>query len=714
MIQTKLALIILFFMAMACYGSAATNGQTNPDYPEELQQLHKNVLDYILDEPINIEDVIVLLDELQEDGSWVNIDYSSQQRGAWQPVEHLRNLLQIVRAYKIPGTEIYESKKASDKIHLVLNYWLENDFICPNWWYPVIGVPRELNPIMLLLEPEISKKQKEQALVILNRCKIGRTGQNKVWQSGNVLLTSMLVKDVPMIKKAGESIKEELTVSIGEGVQPDWSYHQHGPQLQFGNYGLSYVDDMIKWITILRKTPYHFDENSVTVLRNYLLEGLQWVTWKHQMDISACGRQLFIDSPEQKAATLSRQFRKMEKLDPDNSAEYLKANDYTSLTGQKYFWRSNFYVFRKPEYYFSVKMCSDRVIGAESCNSENIQGYYMGDGATYLYQTGEEYRNIFPFWDWKKVPGTTTQQDEEPLPVLTASGYRIESDFVGGMIGRPIGKYPAAGMATMKYRRNGLAANKAWFFVQDMIVCLGSGISSETGLPVTTSINQTFLNGEVEIQAEEIIESNGVKSLVNPKWILHDSVGYFFPNGGNLKLETKIVDGSWNRVAKRYPDKIAHTAVFKLYFDHGENPKSKDYQYIILPGATKEKLIELEKKFPFEIINEADKQEVVSAQGWNRSIVFYEPGESEAMGGIEVDKSCILMIDQVLGNMNVQISDPTINLDQVKLTLSKKLWINNRIVEEAGKSVINIKFLRTEYSDNSTEFTFTKNENSLF
>jgi chondroitin AC lyase len=41
----------------------------------------------------------------------------------------------------------------------------------------------------------------------------------------------------------------------------------------------------------------------------------------------------------------------------------------------------------------------------------------------YLYQSGKEYKNIFPFWDWKRIPGTTTLQDDEPLPVLTARGY---------------------------------------------------------------------------------------------------------------------------------------------------------------------------------------------------------------------------------------------------------------------------------------------------
>ena len=43
---------------------------------------------------------------------------------------------------------------------------------------------------------------------------------------------------------------------------------------------------------------------------------------------------------------------------------------------------------------FSVKMCSNRVLGAETVNKENIQGYHMGDGVTFLYQSNKEYENI--------------------------------------------------------------------------------------------------------------------------------------------------------------------------------------------------------------------------------------------------------------------------------------------------------------------------------
>ena len=93
-------------------------------------------------------------------------------------------------------------------------------------------------------------------------------------------------------------------------------------------------------------------------------------------------------------------------IDEVYSEEYQNAIDYKTLSGNKHFWRSDFHVQRTNDYYFSVKMCSSRVLGAETVNKENIQGYHMGDGVTFLYQSNKEYENVFPFWDWKKLPGT--------------------------------------------------------------------------------------------------------------------------------------------------------------------------------------------------------------------------------------------------------------------------------------------------------------------
>ncbi|MCK3685351.1 polysaccharide lyase 8 family protein [Maribellus sp. YY47] len=698
-------LILLVFIAL---GFSCTQNKSpklleyTSNYPEELQQLHRNVVNNLLGDKVDLDEVEQQLKEVRADGTWPDIDYPSKTRGFWSPRFHLSRMLLIARAYQNPETKYYQDPEVSKKIHAMLNHWLNNDYQSPNWWHPVIGTPMVLTPTLILMEPELTEEQLQKAMPILNRCDIGRTGQNKVWQSGNVLLRSLLTRDIELIKKASASIHEELVLSTNEGVQPDWSYHQHGPQLQFGNYGLSYVGDMMKWISILRGTPYKFDESKVEILRNYLLQGQQWVIWKDEMDISACGRQIGPDQPEVKAASLKRDFEGMITLDAAYAEDYKKALDYRNLSGNKHFWRSDIQIRRTPEYYFSVKMSSNRVIGAESCNSENIQGYYLGDGATYLYQSGKEYKNIFPYWNWKKIPGTTTLQDDEPLPELTASGYRIPSDFVGGV------SDGSDGIAVLDYNRLGVDAKKSWFIFNNQIVCLGAGVHSSQGLPLTTSVNQSYLNGKVLVKTAEGKKDAGqFENLVDPLWILHDSIGYVFPAGGHLTLETKKVEGRWTDVTKLLSKELISADIFSLWFNHGINPVNESYAYILVPNATQKVLEEMEKNLPFQITNTTMKQEVVSADRKLSGVVFYEPGSTNLLDGIKVDQPCLLMIKKEGEEVALSVSDPTQKLSEINLEISGSYKGANIVLQE-GKTNIKVVLPLNEFAGKTVKIHLKK------
>ncbi len=697
--------ILLIFLSLVV--SAGVFARPDTGYPADLEQLHENVLTELLSGNPVSDTLQALVDRMDERGAWDNIPYQSKQRGSWEPALHLSYVQTMAKAWRKPGSDFYNNPKLLAKIHLALNYWLDNDFQCPNWWYPEIGVPMQLAPILIIMEDQLSPEQMAKGIKILDRSKIGMTGQNKVWQSGNVLLKSLLQRNAEMIRKAARAIQEEMTVGMGEGIQPDGSFHQHGPQIQFGNYGLAYVGDMIKWIRLLRNTPFYFDESKMSILRNYLIDGQQWITWKNQMDISACGRQLFVNAQTGKARSLARNFEQMQVLDPANAEAYKKAGQYTTLVGNKHFWRSDFQVQRTPEYYFSVKMCSERVIGAESCNSENLQGYYLGDGATYLYQSGKEYENIFPYWDWKKIPGTTTQQDDKELPVLTASGYRIPSNFVGGVSD---GK---TGVAVMDYNRNGLSARKTWFIFNDQIVCLGAGITVESGIPVTTSVNQSFLNGEVLVKtrSEKIVPAESSETIT-PKWILHDQAGYFFPEGGNLKLETKTVTGSWHAVAAMYKDEPIKAGIFKLWFEHGANPAQQSYAYCIVPKAGKAKMQQMESRPSFRIVkNDAAEQAVVSADQKWAGVAFYQAGQSDVFGGIETDQPCVVMLKAEKNGLSVSVSDPTQKLVQVKLTLKGNFQSensNDSLASSQGSTTWTVKLPKGEEAGKSVSVVLVK------
>ena len=631
-------------------------------YPQELRQLHENIVTDELSRTPSLGAVKALVTRLQKDGSWNDIDYASQERGGWPAAQHLSRLLDMVRAYRNPPSKLQGDPALAKAIRASLDYWLEHDFQCPNWWYPEIFVPKTLGPVMLLMEDELTPEQKTRGLVLLDRAKIGMTGQNKVWLAGDVLVKALLLKDVSLARQAADAIKSEFVVGPDEGIQADGSFHQHGAQLQMGNYGLAYAGEMPHWIAILRGTPFQTDEAALAILRNYLLDGLQWITWKHGVDISCCGRQLFPKCQVSKADGVARSLSYMPTIDPDHATDYQHASDYRNLSGNRHFWRSDIQIHRTPDYYYSVKMSSKRVVGSESCNSENLLGFYLGDGASFLYQSQKEYDNIFPFWNWKKIPGTTTLQDLAPLPL--PNKQRMMQEFVGGV------SDGVQGIAALDYKRRNLWARKAWFLFGDQIVCLGAGIHSTNRCAVATTINQSYRVGQIEAScAGQLISfAEPTNTTIKVDWLLHDGVGVLFPGGSEVVVEAGPVNGSWHRVASRYPEKVETADLLTLWINHGIAPQDGSYCWLVVPHATPTRLAELASKPSFSIVNRTDRQEVASTDGSLAGLVFYQAGASDLVPGTSVDEPCLVMIKKHGGSTTAWVSDPTQKLLKLHLT----------------------------------------------
>lgn len=674
----------IVFIVLLSAISLNSFSQQKKEYPQELQQLYTNFLNEFLEVPVTNSEAARLMSTIDKKGAWSGIDYNSKQRGRWPVLEHLQNLRSLSKLYLAIDSAYYHNPKVLDKINLALDYWLAYDFVSPNWWYPQIGIPQQLAPILLVMESHFTPEQMKSGTKILNRSKIGMGGQNKVWLSGNVLLKSLLLRDADSVAIAAKAIQGELKISTGLGIQPDNSFHEHGVMLQQGNYGLSYLGDMIQWITVLRNTPFAFDEKKVAIIRNYALDGTQWFLWKNTFDIGGSGRHLFKNELVQKKQTMLKHYKHLEKLDSQFATAYKMAQDYKSLAGNKHFWNSDFHIERTPNYLFTLKMSSSRVSGYETVNSENMLGYHLGSGMTLLYQSDAEYLNIFPFWDWKKLPGTTIIQDDSPIPVSNAWGYKIEGDFVGGVTDGD------NGIAVLQYNRGGLKANKGWFMFDNQIVCLGNGITADTPFSVTTGINQVYLNGDVQVNTNEGTKSvTGRQEFTNANWILHNNVGYIFPSGGNISLAAKSVSGSWFDVAQRYEDKSIKADIFNLFLNHGKNPVDAKYNYVLVPNATQKELIQLQKSANFLITNNKEQQIVSRKEGSLSGIVFYEAGKAEIFGGITVNVPCLLLVEKLKEGLKVWVSDPTHKLATIRIAFNGK-YTGENVSLEKNQTILNV------------------------
>jgi chondroitin AC lyase len=238
------------------------------------------------------------------------------------------------------------------------------------------------------------------------------------------------------------------------------------------------------------------------------------------------------------------------------------------------------------------------------------------------------------------------------------------SDFAGGV------SDSLYGVTAYSYNSDysGNSAQKAWFFFDSEVVCLGSGIRaapSAADFDINTTVNQCLLSGDALISANggvTVLPRGGFTYPEAPDWVLHGGIGYVFPMGGEIGVSAEARTGNWHDINISQPDEKVTKDVFTLWLNHGKNPADARYAYIVVPCKHSAREMEdYHRKNPVAIWeNSGAVQAVYHKELDVLGIVFYEAGVFEHDGvKVSADRSCIIMITGVKTPSPVQhISDP--------------------------------------------------------
>ena len=219
---------------------------------------------------------------------------------------------------------------------------------------------------------------------------------------------------------------------------------------------------------------------------------------------------------------------RMAVLDPEHIEEYKaiiarlkdeQAADYKLKPLHTHYFRGDYTLHVRPGYTFDVRTVSTRTMRCEYGNGENLKTYFMSDGCTNIVTQGNEYANIFPAWNWRRIPGTTAPQ-LDTIP-MAASDWQTRgtSTFAGGVSDSIYGVSAYAYMDN--YAGVNTGAKKAWFFFDNEVVCLGSGINSTSYAPVYTTINQCLLDDKnilLSQNKQQTTIKKGEFSYDSPDW----------------------------------------------------------------------------------------------------------------------------------------------------------------------------------------------------
>jgi hyaluronate lyase len=343
------------------------------------------------------------------------------------------------------------------------------------------------------------------------------------------------------------------------------------------------------------------------------------------------------------------------------------------------FYNQDRVVHRRPGWTFAIAMSSKRMARYEWGNGENLRGWYVGDGMTYLYNGDQSQFNdaYWPTVDAQRMPGTTVSTKPR-LPGGSGSGtgtVAAYAEWVGGASYKNVAG--AVGMHLINHDKT-LQARKSWFCLADSIVALGAGITGTDGYPVETIVdNRNLHNGTAALQLDGGSPTDGTYD--DPRWAhLEGVAGYLFPQGGRLRVQREDRTGSWSEI-NIGNDTAGSTTPYtrryaKLVLEHGTTTGS--YAYVVLPNATSRRTAELAADPGMTILVNnpnvqaisAPRENLLLANFWTAGAVA-EAGSSTGVRSVASDGPASVVIGRESRTTTVAVSDPSRTVQTVRVTI---------------------------------------------
>lgn len=267
------------------------------------------------------------------------------------------------------------------------------------------------------------------------------TGANRTDIALHWIYRSCLTQNETDLKTAIDNVFNPIVYTTEEGFQHDNSYFQHGEQLYIGGYG----DEIIKGVTQVASyalgTQYELSKEKVELLSKFMRETYYRAVRGQNMSFDVVGRSVSRPGLLNKRTTTTYA-KRMIDIDPAHAEEYKaiiarlnrkQPADYQVTASHTHYFRGDYSLHVRPQYNFDVRLASTRTKKCEYGNKENLKTYFMSDGCTNIVQTGDEYFNIFPVWNWCHIPGTTAPQVEKITMDPKAWGVLGTSTYAGGV-----------------------------------------------------------------------------------------------------------------------------------------------------------------------------------------------------------------------------------------------------------------------------------------
>lgn len=486
-------------------------------------------------------------------------------------------------------------------------------------------------------------------------------------------------------------------VTLKEGYYPDGTFIQHIALPYIMAYGMEQVELTSLYAQVLKGTSFKVPQEIIDFLPSLILNTYFPALYKGEAEFAFTGRSTAGFNPFENGSHIIKYIYQSAPLIADPKVrETIKAecreqertatnpysatafNDLSALRDKPIFMAmaqydgqatldtvfSRYYpcgdrlIHQAPQYRFVLSMSSARIGKFESINNANQEGWYLGDGMTYIYLPTDRkaYVNYFTKnnggYNWYRIPGTT----------VDAVKRTSETDNYG-LFGTPANQKDRVGGVTLNKRYSvaamdlvgqvsDLNAKKAWFCFDNEIVCLGAGINLSADRTVETIVENRKSKLAVTINGEPRENRKGVAVSHNDVQYMHleGTGGYYFPQPTALK--------SW----------ISYDGYTMVYFDHGKAPKNASYAYSLLPGMTSEQTTAYAQSCPISII----QNDTIAQAVWHKNdsiaeLFFWQAG---SVMGVTTSTSAAVLYKEHEDTLFIALSEPTQKLDRIEISLN--------------------------------------------
>ena len=478
-----------------------------------------------------------------------------------------------------------------------------------NWWQWEIGIPFTMNDIFMLMKGKIKDEiivenlktsryfQPDPRYSGNNPVAIhpsGKplrlsTGGNRVDTVKISLFRGILLGDEDEVKLALESLPEVWEYNEkdrGEGFYRDGSFIQHEAIPYAGGYGevllsgigeILYVISDSKYTSVIKKVddlydiilnsfePFFYNGSFTDMLSGRGIDRANnsdsVIGHRILNDILVVSSIFENDKCKKLENTILREITKygVEKYLGEEKSPFLykKLIDFLEkYRGQEIEKYSNSInvcnkmvrvMKREEKYAFGIAMHSSTIGNYEAMNGENLKGWYTGDGAYYLYDGVNDYKDYWRDVDYYYIPGTTEiKMDMEGLDAQR----NFESSFVEDKVAYGIseGENGLVAMEFLNWNEK-LKSRKSWALIDSKIIFIETDIESKEKV-YTTIFNKKYSNlPKILVDGQEIKERYFNKKIskiqieeLNIKFYLED----------NIYFEIEEKDGYFIKIWKEY------------------------------------------------------------------------------------------------------------------------------------------------------------------